>query len=119
MDTSGFFEDLLYLVQHIHVEPDVAVRRWTHIDCRDYQVPLALIAGMLTGFDLPNWSEGLKLRDTPEHRAVGEIVNNSRLAVLLEVDADGQRIRYRDTLPALVKEDVARFIGRNSSGCTK
>lgn len=107
MEAPGFYEDLEYVIAHIYVCPKEGVRRWTQIECNDYQVPLSLILGFLV---FPHLRPELSIRSRPEYHAVVDIVQNSGLSELLEHDNSRNCIRYRSEVPASIREKVAQFV---------
>lgn len=117
MTHAEFFTDLKFLLDHTHREPEKAVKRWASTDCTDFQVPIALISGFLFKALIPNRPVRLNLRDTPESRAVTEIVENSQLRSLLEVDRAGNCVRFREGTPDSVVQEVAEFVSANTTGC--
>lgn len=117
MIPDGFFKDLKFLLDHMHREPEKAVQRWATITCSDFQVPIVLISGFLFRKLIPNEATRLKLRDKPEFAAVAEIVENSQLRTLLEIDHRENCVRYKEGIPESVIHEVAEFVLANTTGC--
>ena len=108
---DNFLNDLLFVLEHIHVSPETAARKWSIASCADYQLPLVRLTSYLNSF---NQEGTLSVNNTPEHRVLVEIVTKSRLNDLLEYREVDRYIKYRDTVPLALREQVRIFIMENT-----
>src|SRR5947209_18171100 len=106
-NVDGFLNDLQFLLGHIHGTSEVAVKKWSVISCKDYQLPIIRLASYLNSF---NQQDTLPVRDIPEHRVMVDIVARSRLSDLLEYRDQERCIKYRDSVPITLRERVRMFI---------
>src|SRR5690606_7629490 len=102
-ELSSILAEVVFLQQHIHVHSEQAVRRWSDVDCNDYQLTVALIVGLLSH---PELKDAICLRCEPEYRAMSDIIRNSNVGQLLEVD--DKQIRFRTTISKDLRAEVSR-----------
>jgi hypothetical protein len=111
MNTDPIFNDIAIMQSHIHhIRPEAAVRRWSSVECQDYQLPLIHVVGFLSTAVPPISRTELRLQKVTEPRVVIDIVRNSSLHSLLEYDETLNVIRYRKSVPSAVKEAIAAFL---------
>ncbi len=114
-DLSAVYADIAFLQAHLYRAPDVAVKRWACVECQDYQIPIALLIGLLTAAVPPISRRSLRLHQQPEHEAVIEIVTRSHLSSVLRYDPTEQTIAYLDTVDASTREAIAQFLASRAS----
>ena len=117
MKTHELFDDLRFILEHVYAGPEIAVRRWSQIVCSDYQIPLALVVSFFENAFTKKRSVVRPIRDMPEDAAFADILRNSNLNAVCEVDDAMRVVRYREGVPEALTEEIFEFIGKNVSGC--
>lgn len=114
MNLDALRRDLKFILDHIHRDQDLAVKTWSQIECRDYQVPLAFVAGAINRFWISKSRVRFPIRDKPEYLAFAEIVQRSHLSEILAVDLASGFVELKDGVPPDVVEDIAAFVAANT-----
>ena len=117
VDMTDVYADLGFLLQHIERDQESAVKRWSSIPCEDYQVPLALLSGLLIDLWLAKGKATFPIRAKPEYHALAEIVRRSHLAELLVINEQDESIRLHSHVSQETLDEVAQFVTANTSGC--
>ena len=114
MVINAIWDDLAEIVSHIYLHPEEVVKRWTSIECEDFQLPLIAILGFLESVVPPLSDKHKEIRNDSVYRVIREIVSNSHLDDLLECDDALRRFRYRNHVSDSTKAQVAKFIAERS-----
>ena len=115
MDTTDdLWNDLAQIVSHIYVRPEDAAKRWTTVDCKDYQLPLSAIINFLEHAVPPLCDEYREIKNDWGYQAIRDIISNSHLNELLEFDDSQRRFRYQTRVAASIKTEIANFIAKRS-----
>lgn len=115
MSNSNFETDIKYLWECIYGNPKACVRKWSDVECEDYQVVIGLLTHLLME-PLIDSSPELVLKSRAEYRAAADVVMNSGLGDVLVIDAESTVITFREELDFDKRLQVAKFVARHSQG---
>lgn len=109
MDLDPIKSDIKFLCEHIYPATgcELAVRKWTDINCDDYQaaIVLALLLFNPARGAIP---KPLYLRDNPAYQVGLAIILNSSLSSVLEFNESQNCLRVRDSISRDTMEELAR-----------
>lgn len=115
MNINHILADVQVLLEHVYVNPDLAVNKWSNEACNDFQIPIALILGLLIYSNDIGAAAEVTIRESLEHKAVVDIATNSQLSQVLEFNEREKCVRFRDKISLDTRNEIAKFISDNGS----
>ena len=115
LDIDLVKSDIIFLCKHIYVDSQLAVRKWTDINCDDYQAAIvhALLLFNPVRGAIP---KPLYLRENPTHKAGLAIVLNSNLSSVLEFNESQNCLRVRDSISRDTMDELTRVYVEHCGG---
>ena len=90
---------------HLYRDPEAYVRKWSQVQCSDYQVPLIRLIAFLS-----DSLQALRIRSDPESSAILDIIHQTCLTRMIEYDLVNHCVQFRKGVTENDKTAISGYL---------